>query len=215
MASRVVAAALDDPPVCFAAYGHPKVYCHPTTLIQRAARVLDLKVTVFPGLSSLDTLLVDLNVDPGFDGLQLYDATDLVVRRRPLQTDVSCIIMQAPIVLQPASSAGPPNAENLQLLQRYLLEFYPSEHQAVLVVTRTHPLLDTVKQSFPLGKLAAALRQSPNMGTLFIPPVRHREVAERELAERLRVPERSGAEGGAKPAPTRRPGRPDIGPRPS
>ncbi|HEV2834369.1 MAG TPA: SAM-dependent methyltransferase, partial [Pyrinomonadaceae bacterium] len=101
MASIVIDAAIEKPPVCFATYGHPKMYCHPTTLIQRAATVLGLKVVVLPGVSSLDTLLIDLNLDPGFDGLQVYDATDLVVRGRPLQNDVSCVIMQAPIVLEP------------------------------------------------------------------------------------------------------------------
>src|SRR5215218_7416757 len=56
MASVVVAAAMEKSPVCFAAYGHPKMFCHPTTLIQRGARVLGLKVEVLPGISSLDTL---------------------------------------------------------------------------------------------------------------------------------------------------------------
>jgi len=80
MASIVVSAALEKPPVCFATYGHPKVYCYPTTLIRRAARVLDLRVMVLPGISSLDTMLVDLDLDPAMDGIQIYEATDVVVR---------------------------------------------------------------------------------------------------------------------------------------
>jgi uncharacterized protein YabN with tetrapyrrole methylase and pyrophosphatase domain len=57
MASVVVAAALEDPPVCFATYGHPKIFCQPATLVQRAARVLNLKTIVLAGVSSLDTLM--------------------------------------------------------------------------------------------------------------------------------------------------------------
>ncbi len=58
MAAEVVNAAISKPPVCFASYGHPLVYCYPATLIQRAAKLLDLRVEIFPGISALDTLLV-------------------------------------------------------------------------------------------------------------------------------------------------------------
>jgi uncharacterized protein YabN with tetrapyrrole methylase and pyrophosphatase domain len=84
MASEVVAAALEKPPVCFACYGHPNLYCYPTTLIQRAAQVLDLKTLVLPGISSLDSLMSALGVDPGFDGLQVYEATDLLIPPSPV-----------------------------------------------------------------------------------------------------------------------------------
>jgi uncharacterized protein YabN with tetrapyrrole methylase and pyrophosphatase domain len=212
MASEVVAAALENPPVCFATYGHPRMYCYPTTLIERAATVLDLKVEVRPGTSFLDTLLVEVGVDPGFDGLQLYEATDLVIRRRPLQTDVNCVIAQGPIVMDAYNRSGSPTAEDLGLLQDYLLEFYPPDHEAVIVVSKTHPLLDTIKQSVPIDKLTTALQHGATVGTLFIPPVRHREVAAEELAERMRLPTESESDEGGTP---RRPGRPAIGPKPA
>ena len=37
MAAEVVSAAASNPPVCLATYGHPWVYCYPTTLINQAA----------------------------------------------------------------------------------------------------------------------------------------------------------------------------------
>jgi hypothetical protein len=135
----------------------------------------------------------------------------MVVRRRPLQNDVSCVVLQAPIVMEAYSTEGPAKAENAEILQKYLLEFYPPEHRAILLVTRTHPLLDSVRQAIPLGSLAAALQRSPNLGTLFIPPLRQREVADRHLADRLKVPESHKAAETAGPA--RRPGRPPIGPK--
>jgi precorrin-3B methylase len=80
MAAEVVSAALSTPPVCLAAYGHPWVYCYPTTLIHYAAPLLHLHVEVFPGISSFDTLLVDLGTDIAFDGMQMYEASDLLLR---------------------------------------------------------------------------------------------------------------------------------------
>jgi uncharacterized protein YabN with tetrapyrrole methylase and pyrophosphatase domain len=212
MASEVVAAALEHPPVAFATYGHPRMFCYPTTLIQRAATVLDLAVEVLPGISFLDTLLAELGIDPGFDGLQIYEATDLVVRRRPLQTDVNCVITQGPIVMDAYNRQGEPSDENVGLLQEYLLEFYPADHEAVFVVSKTHPLLDSIKQAVPIGKLATALQQGASVGTLFVPPVRHREVAVEELADRMKLPSESDTRGRRRP---RRPGRPKIGPKPA
>jgi uncharacterized protein YabN with tetrapyrrole methylase and pyrophosphatase domain len=210
IASIVVGAAMEEPPVCFAASGHPKVYCQPTTLIQRAALVLNLKTSVLAGVSSLDSLFVELDVDPGDQGLQVYDATDLVIRRRPLQTDVPCVIMQAPVVLQSRNAPGVPNLENLRILQNYLLEFYPAHHQAVIVISRTHPLLLSIKVTVPLGRLAHSLRQAAKSATVYIPPVRHREIEDNDLAKRFQV-EAGGGAGKSGDVP-RRPGRPPIGP---
>jgi len=213
MASEVIAAALEEPPVCFATYGHPKLYCYPTTLIQRAAKLLDLKIAVLPGISSLDTLFVDLAVDPALDGLQIYDATDLLIRRRPIQIDVSCIILQPAIVLQAYGRQSREHSNNLALLQNYLLTFYPPKHVATHTITKTHPLFETVTQKIPIGRLANILEHGSNMGTLFIPPVNHREIADPALADRMRLPIPAAATVDEK-APSR-PGRPIIGPRES
>ncbi|WP_048709744.1 SAM-dependent methyltransferase [Microvirga massiliensis] len=208
MATEVVAAATAHAPVCFATYGHPTMFCYPTTLIQRAAIVLDLKVEVLPGISFLDTLLCDLGVDPGFDGLQLYEATDLLVRRRPLQPDVACIITQAPMVANPYSHPGERKLESLRLLQDYLLAFYPPSHEVVLATSAPHPLLEPLIQPIALGALAAALLPSTQLGTLFIPPTVHRPVADEALADRMRLVPLTDR------VPPRRPNRPPIGPEP-
>ncbi len=209
MASKVVSAAMADGPVCFATYGHPTMYCYPTTLIQRAAVVLDLKVTILPGVSFLDTLLTDLGIDPGFDGLQLYEATDLLVRRRPLQPDVACVISQAPTVANAYNRPGVRDIAHLTRLQDYLLETYPADHQVVLVTSKPHPLLQPIVQPVPLGSLAAALLPTTQLGTLYIPPLYHRDVVDQALAEQMRI---GSAPARAVPA---RPGRPPIGPQPS
>jgi len=209
MTSEVVAAAVEAPPVAFATYGHPNVYCYPTTLIQRAASVLDLKTRVIPGISSIDVLLADLGLDPGFDGLQIYEASDLLIRNRPVQADVGLIVVQAPIVLEAANRPGERSGENLRLLQNYLLQFYPAQHVVMLVTSRTHPMLPSITQQVPLEKLAEALQRGSNVATMYVPPVQHRAVAEPQLADRMNL--RADESHGGKP---QRPGRPPIGPKP-
>ena len=183
MAAEVVSAAVADSPVCLATYGHPWVYCYPTTLITRAAPLLGLRVEVFPGVSSFDTLLVDLGTDIALNGIQMYEATDLLLRRRPIQTDVTCVIWQPTVVGDPTYRAGPYTIEQFDPLQEYLLRFYPAEHEATIVTTKTHPLTRSVMQRLRLGDLAVELVRAPQVGTLYIPPLSERPVEDAELLE--------------------------------
>jgi uncharacterized protein YabN with tetrapyrrole methylase and pyrophosphatase domain len=186
IASDVVAGALEDAPVAFATYGHPKMLSYPTQLIQRAAAILDLRVRVLAGISFLDTLLVDLGIDPGFDGLQIYEATDLLVRHRPLHTDVGCVVAQVSVVANPREGTASDAHEQLVRLQEYLLGFYPPDHGAVVVTSRTHPLLEPLLYRARIGNLANALGQTSHSGTLYIPPVHRRPIADRKLANLMR-----------------------------
>ena len=183
MAAEVVSAAVAEPPVCLATYGHPWVYCYPTTLITRAAPLLALHVEVFPGVSSFDTLLVDLGTDIAFSGVQMYEATDLLLRRRPIQSDVACVIWQPTVVGDPTYRAEPYTAEQFESLQSYLLRFYPDDHEASIVTTKTYPLTRSIVQHLRLGQLAEELARAPQVGTLYIPPLAERPVEDAELME--------------------------------
>jgi hypothetical protein len=185
MAAEVVNAAIGDPPVCFATYGHPLFYCDPTTLIQKAAKLLNLRVETLPGISALDTLLVDLGIDVGADGLQMYETTDLLVRRRPIQVDVPCVLWQATIVAEPTHQAGRRPVEEFLRLQDYLLQFYPTEHPVTLILSKTFPLLQSVIETYRLGTFASDLESGPQAGTLYIPPVRRRAIEDHLLFDEL------------------------------
>lgn len=181
MAAEVVSAALVEAPVCLATYGHPWVYCYPTTLVNRAAPLLGLHVEVFPGISAFDTLLVDLGTDIANSGIQMYEATDLLLRRRPIQSDVTCVIWQPTVVGDPTCPAGPYDSRQFEPLQDYLLRFYPPDHEVKLVTSKTHPLLRSTVQSLSIGGLAGALEGAPGVGTLYIPRLTERPIEDPEL----------------------------------
>jgi precorrin-3B methylase len=209
MAATVVAKALEETPVCLAAYGHPWVYCYPTTLIQRAAAELDLHVEVFAGISAFDTLLVDLGRDIAFDGIQMYEATDLLLRKRPIMTDVTCVIWQATIFGDPTYPKTPFKKQQFEPLEAYLRNFYPSSHKMSLVTSKTHPLARSIVTEFSLCDLAEQLREAPPVGTLYIPPLSSRPIADTALLETM---VKTGMD---PPTLKKRPGRPVIGPQPT
>jgi hypothetical protein len=183
MAAEVLAAAVAGPPVCLAAYGHPWIYCYPTTLITRAAPLLNLRVSVFPGISAFDTLLVDLGIDIGPNGVQMYEATDLLLRRRPIQPDVMCVIWQPTVVGDPTCPAAPHTIDQFRPLQAYLEGFYPSGHEVALVTSRTHPLTRSIIRKFQLADLAAELVSAPPVATLYIAAINDREIEDTALLE--------------------------------
>jgi len=183
MAAEVVSAAVADPPICLATYGHPWVYCYPTTLVTEAAPLLGLRVEVFPGISAFDTLLVDLGIDIAANGIQMYEATDLLIRRRPIQNDVACLIWQPTVVGDPTCPSRPYQPDQFGPLQEFLLTFYPPDHEASLVTSRSHPLMRSVVNRLRLGELAAELAGDPGVGTLYIPALKPRDVADEELLE--------------------------------
>ncbi|MGA8476949.1 MAG: SAM-dependent methyltransferase [Chthoniobacterales bacterium] len=185
MAAEVVNAAIAGPPVCFATYGHPLVYCYPAILIQRAAELLSLRVEVFPGISSLDTLFVDLGFDAATDGLQMYETTDLLLRRRPIQNDVPCVLWQVEAIARLTYEPDRRSAGDFLPLQNYLLEFYPPEHSITFVLSKTFPLQESIVETYQLGTLATDLERGPQSGNLYIPPLRRREISDHKLLEKL------------------------------
>ena len=181
MAAEVVSAALVEAPVCLATYGHPWVYCYPTTLINRAAPLLGLHVEVFAGVSAFDTLLVDLGTDIANSGIQMYEATDLLLRQRPIQNDVTAVIWQPTVVGDPTCPDGPYESAQFEPLQDYLLRFYPADHEVKLVTSKTHPLIRSTVESLRVGDLARALEGAPGVGTLYIPALSDRPIEDPAL----------------------------------
>jgi len=181
MATAVLEAALDHPPVTFAVYGHPLVYVYPSMQILRAASLLGIRVQVLPGISTLDALLIDVGLDPGFSGLQMYEATDVLLRDRPLQPDVPCVLWQVGAVETLLHSTAPSLPARFELLQAHLLKFYPPDHEVTAIYTSTFPLAPSDITSFPLAEFAARFPQLPQGSTIYIPQVRLRDVVNTDL----------------------------------
>lgn len=171
MAAEILTSAVVKPPVAFASYGHPQVYCYPTTLLRKAGPILGLRTTIVPGVSTLDALLVDIDFDLGAQGLQTYDASDALARQRQLQPDVPCVLWQVTWIGEATYRSGPAGVDGFRELQRYLLRFYPAEHEVLSVFSSPHPALDSITERHRLENLSDALAGGVQSGTLFIPPL--------------------------------------------
>ena len=185
MAARVLDAAMDHPPVAFAMHGHPIVGAYAPFLIRDMARLLGLEVLVLPGVSAMDCLFAELMVDPCVAGMQMYEATDLLLRRRPLQPDVPALIWQIGCVETRLHTTRASRPKRFERLRSHLLRFYPPEHQATAAYSTPHPLMPSTVHRFVLRDICDYAHLLHAGFTLYVPPVHERPVEDHELLRQM------------------------------
>ncbi len=185
MAARVVAAALDHAPVVYALQGHPTVFCYPPFLVRAAAAEVGLSVHVQPGISSLACLFSELMVDPGPLGMQMYEATDVLLRRRALQPDVPLVLWQVGTLGTRLHTRERSPGDRFAPLRDHLLQFYPPNHVATALYVSPHPLAPSRRQAFPLAEMTAHAEALDGGVTLYVPPSEQRPIVDRALWEAL------------------------------
>lgn len=188
IAAQVVEAAMDHAPVVFAVQGHPTVFCYPPFLVAQVAELVGLSVAVQPGISSMACLFTELMIDPAPHGLLMYEATDLLLRRRPLLPDVPTLIWQVGSLESHLYSTLGSAAARFVRFRDYLLEFYAPEHVVSAVYASPHPLAATQIRRFAIGELVDHARDLEGGVTLFVPATHQRPIADRELFALLNHP---------------------------
>jgi precorrin-2 methylase len=189
MAIRVIEAALHHPPVTFAIHGHPLVAAHPPFLVLELARALGLRVAVLPGISALDAIFADLRLDPVVHGVQMYEATDLLLRRRPLLNDVPAVIWQIGPLETALHSQRVSRPERFTRFVAHLRRYYPARHQVAAIYCSPHPVLPPHILRFAIEDMPDHAPEIHTGFTLYVPPSAGRPVVDRELAAQLYDPE--------------------------
>jgi uncharacterized protein YabN with tetrapyrrole methylase and pyrophosphatase domain len=75
-------------------YGHPGVFVNPSLRAIAIAQSEGYSARMLPGISAEDCLFADLLIDPARPGSQTVEATDILLRERPLLTSSHVIIYQ-------------------------------------------------------------------------------------------------------------------------
>jgi uncharacterized protein YabN with tetrapyrrole methylase and pyrophosphatase domain len=157
--------------VCAAFYGHPGFFVRPAHEAIRQAHAGGHAATMLPGISSLDCLFCDLQLDPAAAGCQIYDAGDFVARGIVPEVSVPLVLLQISVVGQ-AAHAPEPDWAGLGTLVERLAAFYPGAHEVVVYEASPYVGVPAIVERAPLGELAR-VRLTPGM-TLVVPPVASR-----------------------------------------
>jgi len=184
MADSVIEEAkTSDSPVAFALYGHPSVFVSPSRWIIDKAPEEGLTVDARPGISSMDCLYTDINLDPAANGIQMYEATDVLVREYELTPDVPAMIWQiGSVETRLYQDHNDHDPERFTRIREYLQQFYPDDHTAMLLQTATYPFTESTQLEFTLDEFESMADQVNALQTLYLPPVRTRPPQNEEMA---------------------------------
>jgi hypothetical protein len=192
MAAATLHAALHEAPVVFAMSGHPLVGAYAPFLLLDAARALGFKVEVHAGITALDRILALLEVDPILTGLQMVEATELLLQARPLHRDMPTLVWQIGTVGTQLHSDHRRTEAELAPLRDHLLRFHPAEHVVSAVYASPHPHIASRILDVPLADLATLAPELHAGFSLWVPASVDRPLADPALHGRLYDPDALG-----------------------
>lgn len=172
LADAVVAQVQTCESVALLIYGHPRVGVSLTSMLE--ARLGSL-VSVIPAPSSFDTMINDLRRDPLHRGSVLLDANRVLLFEPTLDPTLDCYIFHVDSVATAKTAAGDERHGRRDLLQSYLLRFYPPEHRVTIVASAIGDEPAALVE-VPLAEFEAAARLMSQGATLFLPAMRPRSL---------------------------------------
>lgn len=177
MAERMLSFVRDGKLVCSVFYGHPGLFVYPTHLAIATARKSGYKAWMLPGVSAFDCLISDVGFDPSQMGSILYEATDMLIRRRPLHPDTYLVIWQVGVIGEISSRfRGLDHNRNADRLMDYLLSVYPPDHRVVHYQGSQYAICSSEIEFVRLADLASCRFSA--ISTLLVPPAHVRATDE-------------------------------------
>ena len=154
--------------VCGAFYGHPGVFAWPAHKAIEIARNEGFSAHMEPGVSAEDCLYADLGFDPGRYGCQHYEASQLMLYRRQLDTSAYLILWQVGVAGDQSLARFATDSAYRQVLVDILARDYPLDHEVIIYEAATLPIRQPRIERVELGKLPEA--DIDMHATVVIPP---------------------------------------------
>jgi len=154
--------------VCGVFYGHPGVFALPTHKAIALARQEGYFARMEPGVSAEDCLYADLGIDPGKYGCQHYEASQLMLYRRRIETSAYLILWQVAVAGDQSFARFSTGAAYRQVLVDVLARDYALDHEVILYKAVTLPMHQPRIERLPLSALPTA--DLDTQMTLVIPP---------------------------------------------
>ncbi|OAX42041.1 hypothetical protein K503DRAFT_854227 [Rhizopogon vinicolor AM-OR11-026] len=156
-------------------YGHPGVFVSPSHRAIAVARQEGYSAKMLPGISAEDYMFADLEFDPALYGCKTCEATEILLRDKPLDPSIHNIIWQV-------GSVGVVDMEfsksKLHLLVDRLEKDFGPDHKAVHYIGAVLPQSATVMDTFTIADLRKedVAKQFSTISTLYVPPRDERPV---------------------------------------
>ena len=168
---HILARAAELGAVAYFTQGHPIIFDSVATNLYNGGARQGIQVNIIGGISSIDTVLLDVRFDPG-GGLQIFEATSFVYNKLKFDTRAALLLFQPSVfgMRTPRLTASAPQP-NLGDLRDALLAHYPATHTATFVRSATSfnpPFMIGVE----IGALDSVAPSATLASSLFIAPLR-------------------------------------------
>ena len=139
---------------------------------------LGIPARILPGISAEDCLVADLNIDPSLPGMQTLEATDYLLRRRTLMTDLHVVIWQVGCVGDTGFNFKGYKNENFSLLIDSLQKVYGENYVIVHYICNQFPICRSRVDRIPLSDFhkPEIAKEVTGVSTFYIPPAFARPV---------------------------------------
>ncbi|WAS91140.1 SAM-dependent methyltransferase [Nannocystis punicea] len=153
-------------------YGHPGIFVLATHRALQIARREGHRAEMRPAVSALDTLCADLGVDPSQPGMQMYEATDMLIRGRRPDVGLHLVLWQVGLIGELGYRRQGYLNSNFSVLLDYLEALYGPEHPVVNYVGSRYPGVDPVIDRLTIAALRDPATQNwvTGISTFYLPP---------------------------------------------
>lgn len=168
MTNRILECVREGQSVCVIYYGHPGIFVDSTHAAMKIASDEGYPAKMLPAISALDCLFADLGVDPAA-GCQMFEATDLLLRRKKLDVQAHVILWQVGATGDLGFTYRAKQSKCIPILVEYLLEFYQPDHTVTIYEAAQYPVCQPVIEQIEIGRL----HEGPVSGisTVYVPPM--------------------------------------------
>jgi len=134
-------------------YGHPGIFVLSTHRAIQIARREGHHAVMRPSVSALDCLCADLGVDPAHPGMQMHEATDMLIRKRLPSTQLHVVLWQVGLIGEMGYRRKGYINDNFSIFVSYLQQHYGPDYQVTNYIASRFPTIDPVIEHYPLSAL--------------------------------------------------------------
>lgn len=167
-------------------YGHPGIFVLSTHRAIKIARREGHRATMRASISALDTLCADLGVDPSQPGMQTFEATDMLIRKRQLDPGLHVVLWQVGLIGELGYRRQGYLNHGFSLFLDYLENIYGTNQVVINYIGSRYPGLPPLIDEQTIGSLRDPEKQTRVTGisTFYLPPTQVR-VCDTEMLTKL------------------------------
>ncbi|WP_251358725.1 SAM-dependent methyltransferase [Kangiella sp. TOML190] len=142
--------------VCGAFYGHAGVFAWAPHEAVRVARKEGFEANMLPGISADLALYADVGIDPATQGVQAFEATQLLFYKHNINPAGYVILWQIGLIGEYTARSFDFPEKGPAILVEHLSQWYPLDHSIILYECAVLPILETRIERMELKDLVNA-----------------------------------------------------------